>query len=220
MKFLYTLERYTEPLYNSNPVTMLDKIPGLMNAIRMINNYSRFYNTSEHMTALFVKVTNQMVTACKAYLTDNGYHTFWEQEHPVVLQRMASCMKLNEEFQGCYQRTKAKVAANPDERAFVFSEVYMFGRFNNFCKRYPPQLELVLLGYTQPSKPTVCWCYICVTAYCRTFDMQLFLLLREALIPLTMCVVYCVYRLVGEHGPSVLHTCSCRQLDVSDVVFK
>lgn len=154
---MYTLERYTEPLYNSNPVTMLDKIPGLMNAIRMINNYSRFYNTSEHMTALFVKVTNQMVTACKAYLTDNGYHTFWEQEHPVVLQRMASCMKLNEEFQGCYQRTKAKVAANPDERAFVFSEVYMFGRFNNFCKRYLPQLEPVLLGYMQPSKHTVCW---------------------------------------------------------------
>ena len=53
---------------------MLDAIPGLMNAIRMINSYSRYYNTSEHMTALFVKVTNQMITACKNHITDNGYH--------------------------------------------------------------------------------------------------------------------------------------------------
>ena len=35
---------------------MLDSIPGLINAIRMINSYSRYYNTSERMTALFVKV--------------------------------------------------------------------------------------------------------------------------------------------------------------------
>ena len=53
---------------------MLEAIPGLMNAIRMINSYSRYYNTSERMTALLVKVTNQMINACKAHITDNGYH--------------------------------------------------------------------------------------------------------------------------------------------------
>ena len=53
---------------------MLDAIPGLMNAIRMINSYSRYYNNSERMTALFVKVTNQMINACRAHITDNGYH--------------------------------------------------------------------------------------------------------------------------------------------------
>ena len=37
-------------------VGMMDAIPGLLNAIRMINSYSRYYNTSERMTALFVKV--------------------------------------------------------------------------------------------------------------------------------------------------------------------
>ena len=115
---------------------MLDSIPGLMNAIRMINNYSRYYNTSERMTALFVKVTNQMVTACKAYITSNGYKKVWEQEREVVLDRIVASMKLNDEYQKFYQKTKDKVAASKNERNFDFSEVYMFGRFNNFCIRY------------------------------------------------------------------------------------
>lgn len=55
-------------------VSMLDSIPGLMNAIRMINTYSRYYNTSKRMIALLVKVTNQMITACRAYITDSGDH--------------------------------------------------------------------------------------------------------------------------------------------------
>ena len=72
------------------------------------------------MTALFVKVTNQMVTACKLYVTDNGYKKFWELDHPVVLERMSACVRLNDEYQKCYHRTKVKVAASPDESKYTF----------------------------------------------------------------------------------------------------
>ena len=67
-------------------VTMLDTVPELMNAIRMINSYSRYYNTSEHMTALFVKVTNQMITACKNHITDNGYRKVSKFLPPFILK--------------------------------------------------------------------------------------------------------------------------------------
>ena len=116
-------------------VTMLDAITGLINAIRMINSFSRYYNTSERMTALFVKVTNQMITACRAYLTDSGYHKVWEQEVPVVQQRIADCIRLNDDYQSCFQRTKEKLKEHPEERQFNFSEMYMFGKFNNFVRR-------------------------------------------------------------------------------------
>ncbi len=114
---------------------MLDAIPGLMNAIRMINSYSRYYNTSDRMTALFVKVTNQMITACRAHLTDSGYHKVWEQEVSVVLQRISECLKLNNEYQAAFQRTKETLRDHPDERQFDFSEMYIFGKFKKKKKR-------------------------------------------------------------------------------------
>ena len=114
---------------------MLDAIPGLINAIRMINSYSRYYNSSERMTALFVKVTNQMITACRAHITDSGYYKIWDLEQPVVLQRIADCIRLNDEYQLCFQRTKEILKNHPDEKPFDFSEIYMFGKFNNFCRR-------------------------------------------------------------------------------------
>ena len=114
---------------------MLDAIPGLMNAIRMINSYSRYYNTSERMTALLVKVTNQMITACRAHITNNGYQSVWEQDREDVLRKMKESIALNQEYQQCFQRTKQRLEEHPDERQFDFSEMYIFGKFNNFCHR-------------------------------------------------------------------------------------
>jgi len=35
---------------------MVDAIPGLINAIKMIQSISQYYNTSEKISSLFVKV--------------------------------------------------------------------------------------------------------------------------------------------------------------------
>ncbi|XP_043921722.1 dynein axonemal heavy chain 5-like [Protopterus annectens] len=135
VKYLYTLEKFCDPLYNSDPVSMIDAIPGLINAVRMIHSISRYYNTSEKITSLFVKVTNQMITACKAYITNNGTTTIWDQPQDVIVEKLKAAIRLNQEYQHCFHKTKQKLEQIPTERQFDFSEMYIFGKFDTFQRR-------------------------------------------------------------------------------------
>ena len=56
---------------------MVEHIPGLMNAIRMVYSISSYYNSSERMTSLFVKITNQMIATCKTYIK-GGITRVWD----------------------------------------------------------------------------------------------------------------------------------------------
>jgi dynein heavy chain len=65
VKYLQTLEKFIDPLYNGDPETIQEVLPALMNSIKMIHTIARYYNTNERMTQLFVKITNQMIIRCK-----------------------------------------------------------------------------------------------------------------------------------------------------------
>lgn len=134
VKYLYTLDKFCEPLYKETPVEMVDAIPGLINSIKMIYSISRYYNTSERMTSLFVKITNQMISACKNYIYKDEFKIF-DQPRPALIRKLRESNNLNQEYQKCFQRVKAKLQANPSERQFDFSEMYIFGKYDTFCKR-------------------------------------------------------------------------------------
>jgi len=68
VKYLQTLERFIEPLYNGTPESIKETLPALMNSIKMIQTIARYYNTNERMTGLFVKITTEMITRCRWYI--------------------------------------------------------------------------------------------------------------------------------------------------------
>nr|XP_043889840.1 dynein axonemal heavy chain 5 isoform X3 [Solea senegalensis] len=142
VKYLYTLEKYYEPLYNSDPVSMVNSVPSLINAIRMMHSFSSYFNTSEKITSLFVKVTNQMITACKSYITNNDSNSIWDQPQQVVVDKIKAAIHLNQEYQRVFHETKEKLEQTPSERQFDFSEMYIFGKFDTFERRLNKILEM------------------------------------------------------------------------------
>ncbi|XP_032818620.1 dynein axonemal heavy chain 5-like isoform X1 [Petromyzon marinus] len=134
VKYLYSLEKFFGPLAKYSPPLLIQTIPGLMSNIRMVHTISRYYNSSEHMTSLFVKVTNQMIATCKAYLHQGG-GKIWDHDWDNLLQRMSECIRLNEEYQHCFHETKQHLRQSNNPRQFEFSENYIFGKFDSFCMR-------------------------------------------------------------------------------------
>lgn len=79
-----------------------------------------------------------MITACKNFLTNNGFDKIWDQEPGPLVEKFNACRCLNREYQSCFQRTKQKLDELPDERPFDFSEMSIFSKFDAFCRRYEP----------------------------------------------------------------------------------
>jgi dynein heavy chain len=76
-----------------------------------------------------------MITTSKIYITNNYTQTIWSQNQTHVISKLRDCIKLNEEYQRCFQSIKTKLASNPSERPFDFSEMYIFGKFDSFVRR-------------------------------------------------------------------------------------
>ena len=96
-KYLRTLEKFIEPLYNASPVQVIDTLPALMNSIKMIHTIARYYNTTDRMTGLFIKITNEMIANCKRCVMDGRSGDYlWKMDPEVLVDKLESCLGLNE----------------------------------------------------------------------------------------------------------------------------
>ncbi|KAL4128830.1 hypothetical protein PRIC2_007810 [Phytophthora ramorum] len=143
VKYLATLERFIEPLYTGTPTSVVDALPALMNSVKMIHTIARYYNTTERMTKLFMKITNQMITLCKSSLVGREPpEAIWDKDPETLLLGLEACLKLNEAYQEQYRLTKDKLLTMPKGKQFDFSETQIFGKFDLFCRRLVKLIDM------------------------------------------------------------------------------
>uniref|UniRef100_H0ZBP1 Dynein axonemal heavy chain 8 n=1 Tax=Taeniopygia guttata TaxID=59729 RepID=H0ZBP1_TAEGU len=147
VRYLSTLEKVCQPLYSTDVVLMTQGIPYLIKAVQMIHRVSKYYNTSERITSLLIKVTNQMVTTCKAYITDAGLNGVWDQETPIVIGKINECICLLREYQKCFHEARQETSENLPfgGKALEVSEVYIFGKAEAFCRRLEKIMEMIAI---------------------------------------------------------------------------
>lgn len=90
VKFLSTLEKTLEPMYEGTPQDIIDGVAALMDNIRMMHTIARYYSTAERMTTLFVKITNQMITNCKEHIVPDVRkpEKLWNLPKPELISKM------------------------------------------------------------------------------------------------------------------------------------
>ena len=160
VKYLQTLEKFIEPLYDGNPETIKETLPALMNSIKMIHTIARYYNTNERMTGLFAKITNQMITNCKFTILNfrrikqgqtgkkgapQSDDVLWNHDlYPCdeLIEVLQSCIELNQAYLKQYEFTKERLMNMPKGKQFDFSPNQIFGRFDLFCRRVSKLIEL------------------------------------------------------------------------------
>jgi dynein heavy chain, axonemal len=87
-------------------------------------------------------MTNQMVSSCKSYLTDDGLNRVWDQDHVLVMKKIRDCLTLNRSYQDAYDRIQKQLQETPGEKPFDFSRMYIFGKFEAFCRRIDKVVEV------------------------------------------------------------------------------
>ena len=97
--------------------------------------FSRVHQINLLGPVFVTQITNQMITACKSYITIQGSETIWTQETDEVIRKLKDCLRLNEDYQRHFHKTKQKLEDMPNERKFEFSEMYIFGKFDTFARR-------------------------------------------------------------------------------------
>ena len=162
LKYLSTFTKYFELLYQTNMEIIMNNVPKLMNALRLINNHSNYFNTKEKLSTLFIKVffintkllsismvikfkiTNQMVTSCKNYLTNYGNEDLRTLPTDILVKRLNVVWKLYNYYKEEYAVIKAKTHQSNNENPINLSEVYIFGKFETLSIRMHKVLKILI----------------------------------------------------------------------------
>lgn len=154
VKYLYSMEQYWEPFYRLEPPQLPHYVQPLLHAVRMVHTTSRYYNSTANVTALLVKVSNQIIIKCRKYLNCNGTKTIWNQQKRLVLDKvkvrfyihsyptrykqlfrfLQTCLDLYLKYYQCFKHTQ-KHMSEAEEKPFDCSEMFIFGKLETFKKR-------------------------------------------------------------------------------------
>eukprot|EP00796_Vickermania_ingenoplastis_P003819 gene3823-2705_t len=140
VKYLQSLDNYFDVLYTSNLQQIMNVLPSLISNIRMMYTIARYYPTRERMTALFFKITNEIVSSCKRAINPSGTRArIWDMAQNSnslqdLLHRLEVSARLNEVYLNEYRKAQ-EILAKKGGKLFDFDELRFLGHFNLFAKR-------------------------------------------------------------------------------------
>ncbi|KAF1596613.1 Dynein heavy chain 10, axonemal, partial [Eudyptes moseleyi] len=124
VKFLSTLERHLKNLtYGTGFNVVLDTIPSLMNALRMVWIISRHYNKDERMVPLMERIAWEI--SARVYKVVD-LHTLFKEDRAAAKKKIAEAKSTLEQWKKCYFAVRAEIEASGREQHWEFDRKRLF----------------------------------------------------------------------------------------------
>ncbi|XP_064378089.1 dynein axonemal heavy chain 10 [Dromaius novaehollandiae] len=124
VRFLSTLERHLKNLTHGTGFNVvLDTIPSLMNALRMVWIISRHYNKDERMVPLMERIAWEISTrVCKVV----DLHTLFKEDRTAAKNKITEAKSTLEEWKKSYFTVRAQIEASGREQRWEFDRKRLF----------------------------------------------------------------------------------------------
>eukprot|EP00210_Caulerpa_lentillifera_P007994 g7633.t1 len=140
LKFLNCLRQPCEKLASASPVEIPSTLPPIVNTIRVIWNLSRFYNTSERISSLLTKLSNEVINRCRAQIRPD--RVLCGEVHE-VMNALKQSIRAGEKWKAIYKHTALNVQRT-NARSWNFDESYIFANIDAFIQRCADLEEICL----------------------------------------------------------------------------
>ncbi|NXK07793.1 DYH10 protein, partial [Herpetotheres cachinnans] len=159
VKFLSTLERHLKDLtYGTGFNVVLDTIPSLMNALRMVWIISRHYNKDERMVPLMERIAWEI--SARVYKVVD-LHALFKEDRAAAKKKTAEAKSTLEQWKKCYFAVHAQIEASGREQHWEFDQKRLFEKtdymtsicqdlydilqvvIEEFCNIFGPELKAV-----------------------------------------------------------------------------
>ncbi|NXW19364.1 DYH10 protein, partial [Circaetus pectoralis] len=145
VKFLSTLERHLKNLtYGTGFNVVLDTIPSLMNALRMVWLISRHYNKDERMVPLMERIAWEISTRVYKVV---DLHTLFKEDRAAAKKKIAEAKSTLEEWKKCYFAVRAQIEASGREQHWEFDRKRLFEKtdyMTSVCQDLYDILQVVI----------------------------------------------------------------------------
>ena len=124
-KFLTTLERHFKVLNTGDFSLIIDTMPSMMNAIRMVWIISRHYNTDERMVPLLVRIANKLCEQAAAALAVDKLVDMPGKDAEILCEQVKQMLL---SWSKNYNKTQEKIDKSSSEHRWQFDKKRLFDR--------------------------------------------------------------------------------------------
>ena len=125
VKFLTTLERHFKNISSGNLTTILDTLPSMMNALRMVWIISRHYNTDEQMQPLMHRISNEIAEKVAAEV---NIKTILRRDPQEASASANEAKKVLDSWHSTYLEVRERIEQSGTDHRWEFDKKVLFDR--------------------------------------------------------------------------------------------